>query len=377
MSAAGIIFSNVHDDNLSELTRVRSLGAVPFGCRYRLIDFTLSNMVNSDITNISIVTNMNYNSLLDHIGSGKDWDLARRSGGVKFYPPNIMPLQNFYETKYETRLGALRSLVTVIENIPEEYVVLSDCDVICNINLNDVIAAHKNNGADMTVVVKKLDVDRETARRNVFVKSDNDGRINEVLVNPNEYEGDAEMVLNIIVMSRKYLYDVVCDAQVKNKTSFSLDILAEKFATEKYYTYHCDSHFACMSSLESYFKENMELIDNEAVFDELFNTENRQVFTKIRNSAPTYYSEGSSVKNSLIADGCIVEGTVENSILFRGVKVGRGATVKNSILFQDAFLDENVSVNYVIADKNVSIRNSRELSGCESLPYYIDKGKMI
>ena len=139
---------------------------------------------------------------------------------------------------------------------------------------------------------------------------------------------------------------------------------------------------ACMlvlnaRSLSDYFKENMELIGNEAVFDELFNTENRQVFTKIRNSAPTYYSEGSSVKNSLIADGCIVEGTVENSILFRGVKVGRGATVKNSILFQDAFLDENVSVNYVIADKNVSIRNSRELSGCESLPYYIDKGKMI
>lgn len=154
MTAAGIIFSNIHDANLPELTRMRTTASVPFACRYRFIDFALSNMVNSNIYNISVITHYNYQSLMDHLGSGKDWDLARRSGGIKILPPNITAYANGSNDLYRTRLEALKSVANAIARISDEYVVLSDCDVICNIDFNDMIEDHIKYGADMTIAVK-------------------------------------------------------------------------------------------------------------------------------------------------------------------------------------------------------------------------------
>lgn len=381
MSAAGIIFSNVHDENLSELTRIRSLASVPFGSRYRLIDFTLSNMVNSNINNISVITNTNYNSLMDHIGTGKDWDLARRSGGIKIFPPNVVAYKRGTNSnsgdRTDTRLSLLRPLTDMVAGLSDDYVVLSDCDVICNIDFGAVIDEHIKTGADMTLVVKNVNVDLGSAHRSSFVKADKNGKITDVMVHPNDLSGDADMILNIIVMSRKYLYDVLCDAQVHNYTSLTRDIIARHISDKNYRIYRCNSYFACISSLENYFKENMNLIKDRKAYNEIFGVESRPVYTKVRNSAPTYYDTSSVVKNSLIADGCQIEGTVENSILFRGVKIGRGAVVKNSILFQDVFTGENVKLDCVVADKNVVIRDGRALMGCETLPYYIEKGKML
>lgn len=381
MSAAGIIFSNVHDENLSELTRIRSLASVPFGSRYRLIDFTLSNMVNSNINNISVITNTNYNSLMDHIGTGKDWDLARRSGGIKIFPPNVVAYKRGTNSnsgdRTDTRLSLLRPLTDMVAGLSDDYVVLSDCDVICNMDFGAVIDEHIKTGADMTLVVKNVNVDLGLAHRSSFVKADKDGKITDVMVHPNDLSGDADMILNIIVMSRKYLYDVLCDAQVHNYTSLTRDIIARHVSDKNYRIYRCNSYFACISSLENYFKENMNLIKDRKAYNEIFGVESRPVYTKVRNSAPTYYDTSSVVKNSLIADGCQIEGTVENSILFRGVKIGRGAVVKNSILFQDVFTGENVKLDCVVADKNVVIRDGRALMGCETLPYYIEKGKML
>lgn len=375
MSAAGIIFSNIHDENISELTRIRTIASVPFGCRYRLIDFALSNMVNSNISNINVITNTNYNSLFDHLGSGKDWDLSRRSGGLKIFPPNMLAQRGY--SAYNTRLGTLRTLIGVIESMRDDYVVMSDCDVICNIDFRDVIAEHVKNNADMTLVVKNMKVDRETAKVNSFVKADDGGRITDVIVRPNDFKGTGDMILNMVVIDRKYLYDILCDAQLRNYTSFTVDIIARNVKKKNYMIYRCDGHFACISSLEHYFAENMALIKEKNVYDELFGVRERPIYTKVRNSAPTYYGENSLVKDSLVADGCVIEGEIENCILFRGVKIGRGAKVKNSILFQDVYTGEGVSLDHVIADKNVVIRDSKTLAGCESLPFYIEKGKMI
>ena len=375
MSAAGIIFSNIHDENISELTRIRTIASVPFGCRYRLIDFALSNVVNSDISNINVITNTNYNSLFDHLGSGKDWDLSRRSGGLKIFPPNMLAQRGY--SAYNTRLGTLRTLIGVIESMRDDYVVMSDCDVICNIDFRDVIAEHVKNNADMTLVVKNMKVDRETAKVNSFVKADENGRITDVIVRPNDFKGTGDMILNMVVIDRKYLYDILCDAQLRNYTSFTVDIIARNVKKKNYMIYRCDGHFACISSLEHYFAENMALIKEKNVYDELFGVRERPIYTKVRNSAPTYYGENSLVKDSLVADGCVIEGEIENCILFRGVKIGRGAKVKNSILFQDVYTGAGVSLDYGIADKNVVIRDSKTLAGCESLPFYIEKGKMI
>lgn len=377
MSVTGIIFSNLHDSDISELTRVRTLASVPFGCRYRLIDFPLSNMVNSNISNINVIAQYNYHSLMDHIGTGKDWDLARRSGGVKILPPYINANSGVLNTVYNTRLDALKSVGYSIAQLTSDYVVMSDCNVICNIDFNDMINDHIASGADVTIAVKRMELDRATAKANTIVFSSKEGRITDLLPNPTNFDGFADVSLNMLVINRKYLQEIVLDATAHGFTSITRDIFLKSLYARNFRTYRYEGFFACISSFEDYFKHNLQLIENQEMFDSLFSVEERPIFTKVRNSAPTYYSEDSKVSDSLIADGCEIEGTVENSILFRGVKVGKGAVVKNSILFQDTVISEDSSVAYTVCDKNVVIRNHVNISGHTTLPLYIDRGRMV
>ena len=377
MSTAGIIFSNIHDNNIPELTRNRTMASVPFGCRYRLIDFTLSNMVNSNISNVSVITHYNYQSLMDHIGSGKDWDLARRSGGIKMLTPFITAYANNVNQLYTTRLEALKSVNYSISKITDDYVVLSDCDVICNIDLNDMIKYNIANNADLTMAVKKVNLTKEKAKINVLIDSDAEGKITDVQAYPTNFEGEADINLNIMVMTRKYLQEIVVDSIAHNYTSLTKDVILRGISRRAYRTYRYNGYFACITSPQDYYKSSMELINDKSVRKELFGVKNRPVYTKVRNSAPTYYSPDAKVKNSLIADGCEIFGEVENSIIFRGTKIGKGSKVKNSILFQDTYTGENVQLNCVIADKNVMIRDNKVLSGDETLPFYLAKGKMI
>ena len=377
MAVTGIIFSNIHDNNIPELTRLRTIASVPFGCRYRFIDFTLSNMVNANIFNIDVITQSNYQSLMDHLGSGKDWDLARRSGGIKILPPNIMAGDTARQTSYTTRLEALKSVYNSISKIKDEYVVMSDCDVICNINFKAIIEDHIKNKADITMAVKTMTLTEGQAAANVLFASDENGRITDVLPYPKNFTGEADVALNIVVMRTDYLLHMVQDAIAHDYNSMTRDFINRYKDTKNFRVYKYDGYFACVSSLADYFRCSMEQITDDNARKSLFDVPNCPVYTKVRNSTPTYYSETSNVKNSMIADGCVIEGTVENSILFRGVKIGRNCTVKNCILMQDTITGENVFLNYVIADKNVVIRDGRMLSGCDVQPYYIEKGKMI
>ena len=377
MAVTGIIFSNIHDNNIPELTRLRTIASVPFGCRYRFIDFTLSNMVNANIFNIDVITQSNYQSLMDHLGSGKDWDLARRSGGIKILPPNIMAGDSARRTSSTTRLEALKSVYNSIVKIKDEYVVMSDCDVICNVNFKAIIEDHIKNKADITVAVKTMPLTDEQAAANVLFYSDENGRITDVHPYPKNFCGEADVSLNIVVMRTDYLLQMVQDAIAHDYNSMTRDFINRYKDTKNFRVYKYDGYFACVSSLADYFRCSMEQITDDNARKSLFDVPNRPVYTKVRNSTPTYYSDTSNVKNSMIADGCVIEGTVENSILFRGVKVGRNCTVKNCILMQDTITGENVFLNYVIADKNVVIRDGRMLSGCDVQPYYIEKGKMI
>lgn len=377
MSASGIIFANIHDHNIPELTARRTVASVPFACRYRFIDFTLSNMVNSNIFNISVITHNNYQSLMDHIGSGKDWDLARRSGGIKILPPFITAYSGPNNPQYETRLEALKSVSSSINRISDEYVVLSDCDVICNVDFNDMIEYHKKNGADMTIAVKRMTLTREMAKINTIFSSDGENRINDVLTYPSDFEGEADVSLNMIVMKTSYLREMVQDAIGHNLTSLTKDVIARNLTRNRFCAYKVNGYFACISSLTDYYRYSMELLGNETARDSLFSVKNRPVYTKVRNSPPAYYSTTSAVKNSLIADGCYIEGTVENSILFRGAKVGRNATVKNCIIMQDTIIGDGAHLNCVITDKNAIIRDNRMLVGADVQPFYVSKGKMI
>ena len=334
-------------------------------------------MVNSNIYNIDVITHYNYQSLMDHIGSGKDWDLARRSGGIKILPPYITAYANNRNALYSTRLEALKSVHNAILHIKDEYVIMSDCDVICNVNFNDILEDHIRSGADMTVAVKHMALTPERARICLLFSSDENGRVTDVLPYPTDFSGEADVSLNIVVMSRDYLQRIVLDSIAHDYKSLTRDVIMRNMTQMNFHVYKYDGYFACITSMEDYFRCNMELLNSDYARQSLFGVRNRPVYTKVRNSTPTYYSASSCVKNSMIADGCVIEGNVENSILFRGVKVGRNSTVKNAILMQDTFTGENVFLNYVISDKNVMIRDGRMLSGCEQQPYYIAKGKMI
>ena len=377
MTAAGLIFSNIHDQSITELTDRRTMASVPFGCRYRLIDFALSNMVNSDITKVGIVTHNNYQSLLDHIGTGKDWDLSRRSGGIKLLPPFITSFTSPAANKlYTTRLEALMGVTNFIQRCKEDVLVLSDCDAVCNINIADVLAYHEKKNADVTIVsAKKKFGDCEFRSTVIGVESDIDGRLTSVSQFKPE-DGEFEISTNLIVANRKFLLNLVNDAASKGLTHFYMDVISKNLSRDRYFVYPYSGYYNIIGSLEGYFACNMELLNPEKR-RELFEVPNFPIYTKVRNSAPTKYTGNASVKNSYIADGCVIDGTVENSIIFRGVKVGKGAVIRNSIILQDTYVGSDVSLNCVITDKNVVINDGRVLSGHQTMPFFIGKGVRV
>ena len=372
MTAVGLIFSNIHDTSIPELTRIRTIGSVPFGGRYRLVDFAVSSMVNSGITKIGVVTHNNYQSLIDHLGNGKDWDLARRSGGLKILPPFISSFDNAAANKfYTSRLEALMGTVNFLSRCHEEYIVMSDCDVICNIDLNAVIEKHASTGADITFVTKVGELTGVGKEETLtLIKADENGNV--VDVTSDKFDGESQLYINIMVMKRQYLLNVIENAIAHGHHSFLHDIIMHNVGKAKYMVYEYDGFYAHIGSMAGYFECSMKLLDSDAR-DRLFGIKNRPVLTKVRNSAPTRYCEGAKVTNSVVAEGCVIEGVVENSIIFRGVRVGKGAVVKNSILFQDTYVCPTASLNCVIADKNVVIKDGRNLSGHESMPFYIGK----
>ncbi len=376
MSSTGIIFSNLHDMCISELTRKRTMASVPFGCRYRLIDFALSNMVNSGITDVNVITHYNYRSLIDHIGSGKDWDLARRSGGLKVLPPYITAYSNDNNFLYTSRLEALKSIHGVVANIKTDTVVLSDCDSICNIDLGEMIEYHNSTGADITAAVKRIDLSGKNTENYTIIKSSDSGDMTDISVSQKNHSGICDVSINIWIVKTSFLQSTLLDAISHGYVSYTRDVVARGIGRFNFKIFRYDGFYANINSMSDYFALNMSLLNPENR-DALFNVKNRPILTKIRNSAPTKYVGEANVKNSLIADGCVIEGTVENSILFRGVRVGKGAVVKNAILFQDTQILSGAFVNCVIADKNVVVRNDVMLSGHSTMPLYIEKSKMI
>ena len=365
MRAVGLIFSNIHNSSIPELTHTRTMASVPFGCRYRLVDFP----------RIGIITHNSYQSLMDHIGMGKDWDLARRSGGIQLLPPFVGSSNHGGRDQlYRTRLEALMGAVGFLERSTEEAVVLSDCDGICSIDLAEVIRYHKEREAKLTLVTRRASETERLTRDDVRVRSDRDGRIFDVISCVSDQSAE-EISTHITVVDRQYLLELLRDADAHGYTDFYRDILARHATCGKFYRYFYEGTYLRISSLESYFEASMRLLEPKVRAD-LFRCE-RPVLTKLRNSAPTRYLKGAHVTGSYVADGCVIEGEVENSILFRGVRVGRGTVVKNSILLQDTSVGSGVSLSCVITDRNVTLRDGRCLSGHETMPLFIGKGRMV
>ncbi len=370
-NAFGIIFANIHDDALPQLTRNRTLGAVPFGGRYRLIDFILSNMVNSGISSVGVIARNNYHSLVNHLGSGKEWDLSRKFGGLTIFPP--------YSTSgtglYHGRLQAMKNVLSYIVRAREEYVVLADSNIILNLNLTKVIQFHEDNNADITCVYQKINLHEKNVSDRVLYESDGNGRIQGILVDPRISEGDVNNSLGIWVMKKDLLVHIIDDAQAIGKESFERDVLGQHCGDWKILGYEFDGFVEQIHSISDYYRAGMELL-NKNVRKELF-VRAHPIYTKIHDESPVYYAPDAKATGSLIANGCRIEGTVENSILGRGVYVAKGAVVRNSLLLQGVSVSEGSTVECAIIDKNSYISPNRNLSGAPTYPIVIEKGSRV
>lgn len=370
-SVMGIIFPNTYDNLVPQLVAERALAAIPFAGRYRLIDFMLSSMTNAGIGNVSLVTRNNYHSLMDHLGSGREWDLARKHGGLNIIPPFA---ERTVTKIYDGRMEALASILRFLEVQKEKYVLLTDCFQAVNIDFRAFIYAHIESCADVTAMYQVTSIPDGAKNGNYTLTIGDDGRVTEFL--NNDYRsGKQNLCMNIYILEREQLISMIKESAVRGLLYFERDMLAPNLRSLNVQSYRYDGYVARISDLKSFYDENMRLLEDENL-DALF-TSARPIYTKIRDDNPTRYVAGANVNNSMIADGCIIEGTVENSVLFRGVHVAKGAVVRNCVLMQDTVVEVNADVEYLVTDKDVQITAGKKLSGSDTFPVYVAKAHTV
>lgn len=365
----GIVFSNMHETSMGDLTENRTMASVPFGGRYRLIDFTLSNLVNSGIHDVGIITKNNYQTLMSHVGNGKEWDLARKNGGLTILPP----FGHSEAGVFRGRIEALSGIQQYIRNSSADYVVMTDCDTVATVNYDDILKYHQKKDADITIVYQHKQVAKAQRNNTTVIKLDENHRVYDVIKDHAEEEGN--VFLDIIVIRKSLLERIISENQARGKVSFTQEVLQGQKDSLRIFGYEFEGYIGDIKSIEAYYQCSMDLLNKE-VRDQLF-PPHRPVYTRVRDEVPVRYGVEAKAAHAIIADGCIIEGEVENSIIFRGVKVGKGAKVKNSVLMQGTIVGENANLDCVIADKNVIIRNSRTLTGCQTFPIVIGKGRNV
>ena len=368
----GIIYTNKDDLSLRELTNQRSVAALPLAGRYRVVDFILSSMVNSGVRNVGVIMQRNYRSLMDHLGSGKEWDLHTRNNGLFLLPPFVTQ-----ETggEYLGVLDALRANFDYLRRSTQKLAILTNSNMVFNMNFEPMIRQHEETDADITLLYTKVRRDMELSsagkHTHAFLNVEKDGRISDMEVNPNAANYDT-MYMNVLLIKRTLLMHLVDGAAAHGEHDINRELIqpAIKSGSLKVYGYEFEGYYRRIETIKSYFRCNMDLLDYN-VRQELF--KKSPVFTKTRDDVPAVYREGNNVKNSLVADGCVIEGNVENCVLFRGVHIGRNASVKNAIIMQDSEIEDSVELENVILDKNVTVRAHGRLIGQVQYPIVIGK----
>lgn len=365
----GMVFANIHEEALDSLTAMRTMGSVPFCSRFRLIDFPLSNMVGSGITKIGVVTNANFQSLMDHVGTGKPWDLSRKTDGLYLLPPFSVGSA----TMWGNRIDAIYGNMNFLRQSNQTYVLMSDCNHVISADYNALFNAHEESGADITILGVKGKMPKNIGSVLSFDKVDENGRITEMSL---DKKSDDEVFYscNIMIMKKYLLETLVTTAHSKNEISYQRSIIMSNINNLKIHAFDAtDSFVGTIDSIQSYYDISMSVLEKE---------NRRKLFrfpisTKERDDMPTLYGPDSSLKNSLVADGCIIEGKVENCIIFKGVKIGKDTEVKNSILMQDTIIGNKAKISCVIADKDVNIKDGIELAGADTFPICLTKNTRV
>ncbi|WP_250672894.1 glucose-1-phosphate adenylyltransferase subunit GlgD [Paraclostridium ghonii] len=369
----GIINLNKKGDNLKELSDSRVLGSIPIGGRYRIIDFALSNMVNAGMKNIGIFSDQKYRSLTDHLGNGSHWDLSAKNDGLFVFSPENTKKQICRAIK-KGDIHNIFSNIDYIEKSKQEYVLISPSYMICNIDYKKSLNYHKLSGDDITIIYKNVDNADEDFIGTTILNINDKNQISSMGINIGR-KSNVDISMDMYIMKKSLLIDMIYDAVSTGEYTNIEDYINESLEKINIGAYQYSGYLKCINSTKSYFETNKDLL-NVDVANELFYSD-RKVFTKEKNEQPTLYTETSNVKNSFVATGCVIEGEVQDSIIFRKVHVKKGSVIKNSIVMQNSTIQENVKLDNVILDKNVFISRDKELKGDIKLPLVVEKNVIL
>jgi len=368
----GLCLSDPHPDRASDGSPIRTLSATRFAGRYRTVDFMLSNMVNSRIYTIGMILNSHYQSLISHIGMGKEWDLARKSGGVTFFPPYHADERRSVNSELD---GPLQRAAEFIAELKADYIVLADSSVIYNMDYRAAVEAHKKSCADITAIYAKKTISSTERDNAVALDIDDDGRVRNIVKSPLSTD-PINLSLGAYIMQKRFFIQLTAGEKNCGMLRFSGVLLADALERLNIVAYEFKGYAAHICSIESYFRYNMDMLDTEKR-NALFGFEGRQIFTNRRDSLPTKYGKHAEIKNSIVADGCQIEGTVINSIICRSVRIGPDAIVKNCILQDDTLVGKDSTLDCVIADRSVVISENRNMVGYRTYPVYIERSRVI
>ena len=367
-NVVGIINLQEGNSLIRELAATRAVEALPFAGRYRLVDFAISNMVNSRISSVGLMLPDFSRAVLDHIRSGKDWDLARRRDGLTYLPAAL--------PDNDSRKGDLKDIYANLdfaELSGKQYVLLTNASYIYNIDFADVLKFHKDSTADITMVYSKAKADRQG--KSVLIETSTNGIVTDLAEVPAMKAGQKDVIGAYLMPVPTFAF-IVRSSYERGGQDFLLDGLIRHAHQFKISAFQHTGYVAHINSTAGFYQANRDCL-NPAIWNELFMNPDRPIFTKVKDEVPVQYKESASVKNSLIANGCEIRGTVENSIIFRGVSVAKGAVVKDSILMQRCDVQEGARLESVIADKNVIFTKNRWLKGSENYPFIVTKNSRI
>ena len=369
MNVMGIIFAN--DATIGTLTDKRTMASLPFGARYRQVDFALSNLTCAGVRHIGIISRHSYQSLMHHIGSGEEWGLELGEGGLEFLTPFAQSTQDVYRGK----LDSLNTAMDFLTFGDDEYAVLIDSAIVSNFDLNAVIAAHVASGKDVTVVTKtgicngEKDID-------LALKLGENGEIVDIVCN-SKASADYLASMDVFVASKPWLINMVEQTVAHGKSHLDRDLIMGGWqdGTVSVNTYAFEGIALYNESQEEYYANTLSLLDKDVRAD-IFGGAH-PVWTKVRDRVPCYYGEDVEMENVLIADGCVIEGEVEDSVLFRQVTVEEDAEVENCIIFNDCVIGKGAEVKYAILDKDVVVTAGAKLCGTKNNPIIVKKGQIV
>lgn len=368
----GLCLSDPHPDRASDGCPIRTLSAARFAGRYRLVDFMLSNMVNSKIFTIGMILNGHYQSLIGHIGMGKDWDLARKTGGVTFFPPYLADERRTVNNELDS---PLQRAAEFLAEASSEYIILTDSSIVYNMDYRKAVEAHRNNSAHITALYTKKRITPGERENTVVFGISDEGYVNSVGFAPPDSD-ITNVSLGAYIMHKRHFIQLTAGEKNCGMLRFSRVLLAGALERLNVMAYEFKGYSAHICSVETFFHYNLDILDIDNR-NSLFDFEGRQIFTNRRDSLPTKYGKEADIKNSLIADGCRIDGTVINSTICRNVRVGKGAIIKNCVLQDGTVVDNNASLDCIITDSSVVISENRSMRGYSTYPVYIERGRVI